>query len=701
MSRVTTMRVALLAAVLTIAAFGAATSTAFAAPATHTCDSLDPHSCLLPWPNNHFTYPTNRTATGLRLNLFPYLMPKNKDGVAFDPAELNRSDGFSPGSTLMTFVPGLDLKRSGAAKQGLGIAPITDIGRYRDRRAAIVLLDAFTRERQMIWSEVDPATGLLLIHPARNLVEGHRYIAALRDLKNAAGARIKAGKTFRIFRDRLPTKDQRLLSRRAAFERSFRKLAQAGVERTSLFLTWTFTVASTLNITERAGAIRDDAFTKLGDVELIDHVVAGKAPAYRIDRVQDFAPCAATGCEPGQDAQIARRVDGTLTAPCYLNVKGCPPGSRFRRTPSDVFQFIPRKIPFNTMAAPFTCVIPRAALAVPARATLFGHDVLGSPEEVAAPAMALSAQDHDFAYCATRETGLSDEDKPMVLRSFSDLSKLPHVADRLQQGFLNFMLLGRLMIHPDGFAKDAAFKNATGGPVLAPGSLFYEGDGQGALFGGALTALEPDYERAALDAPSMNLSTILARGTGYDAVNAALATAYPDALTRTIALNVAQPILDRGEANGYARHMTRSPLANSPLHNVLLQVAVGDHRFPQITAETLGRTAKVYARRPVFDPGRSLDRISLYGIEPAGGRNLYNSIISVWDSGPVRLGGVLGTPIAPITNVAPRDGVDPRGLIRLSPAARSEKSDFLKPGVDGQLTDECAGRPCHTAGHPY
>ena len=701
MSGVTNMRVALLAAALTVAALAAGPGTAVAATAKHTCDPLDQHSCLLPWPNNHFTFPTSRTATGLRLNLYPYLMPKNKDGVVFNPTELNRSDGFSPGSTLLTYVPGLDLKRSGAAKQGKGIAPITDIGSYKDRRAAIVLLDAFTRERQMIWSEVDPATGLLQIHPARNLVEGHRYIVALRDLKTASGALIRPSAAFRMFRDRLSTRDPRLMSRRSAFERTFRKLDQAGVKRSSLFLAWTFTVASTLNITERAGAIRDDAFAKLGDIELIDHVVAGKAPVYRIDKLQDFAPCAASGCAPGQDAQVARRVDGTLTAPCYLNIKGCPPGSHFRRTASDAFQYIPRKIAFNTMTAPFTCIIPRAALTTPARATLFGHDVLGSPEEVAAPAMALSAQDHDMAYCATREIGLSDEDVPTVIGAFSDLTKLPRVVDRLQQGFLNFMLLGRLMIHPQGFAADAAFQNAAGGPVLAPGALFYEGDGQGAWFGGALTALEPDYERAAFDAPAMNLSVMLPRSAAYPQISQALASAYPDALTRTIALNVAQNLLDRGEANGYARHMTRSPLANSPLHNVLLQAAVGDHRFPQITAETLARTAKVYARRPVFDPGRSLDRISLYGVEPAGGRNLYNSIISVWDSGPLRLGGTLGTPIAPITNIVPVEGVDPRGLIRLSPAARAEKSDFLKPGVDGQLTDECQGRPCRTAGYPY
>ena len=691
---------AALTAVLTIAALGASAGAALAA-SDHTCDPLDRHSCLLPWPNNHFTFPTNRTATGLRLNLYPYLMPKNKDGTPIDTTALNRSDGFSPGSTIMTYVPGLDLKRSGYGRQGGGIAPITDIGRYKDRRASIVLLDAFTRERQMIWSEIDPATGLLLVHPARNLVEGHRYIVALRYLKDAKGARIGPGKTFRIFRDRLKTADPLLLRRRPAFERTFTKLAKAGIQRSSLYLAWTFTVASALNITERAAGIRDDAFNTLGDEELIDHVIAGKAPEYRIDKVQDFTACDPGGCAPGQDAQVARRIDGTLTAPCYLDKPGCPVGSRFTRTPSDAFQFLPKRLPGNTMTAPFTCIVPRAAFAVPARPALFGHDVFGSPEEVASPAMATSAQDHDFAYCATRFIGMADEDRPAVVAAFAHLSRLSAVADRLQQGLLNQMLLGRLMVHPQGFAANAAFRTAAGAPLFAPGQLFYEGDGQGALLGGALSALDPDYERAAFDSPSMNLSVILPRSTAYDDLNQSLATAYPDPTERLIALNVAQILLDRGEADGYARHMTRSPLANSPLHNVLLQVSVGDHRFPQITAETLARTAHVYARRPVFDPGRSKDRISLYAVEPAGGRNLYNSIISVWDSGPLRLNGALGTPIAPIQNVAPREGVDPRGLIRATPAARAEKSDFLKPGVDGQLTDECQGRPCRTAGYPY
>ena len=37
-----------------------------------------------------------------------------------------------------------------------------------------------------------------------------------------------------------------------------------------------------------------------------------------------------------------------------------------------------------------------------------------------------------------------------------DLSNFALLADRVQQGMLNFLLLGRLMIHPQGLAADPA-----------------------------------------------------------------------------------------------------------------------------------------------------------------------------------------------------------------------------------------------------
>src|SRR6266550_7051916 len=44
------------------------------------CDPIDPHACLLPFPNDHFTQADTTTDTGLRLNLNPLSMPRNVAG---------------------------------------------------------------------------------------------------------------------------------------------------------------------------------------------------------------------------------------------------------------------------------------------------------------------------------------------------------------------------------------------------------------------------------------------------------------------------------------------------------------------------------------------------------------------------------------------------------------------------------------------
>ena len=68
-----------------------------------------------------------------------------------------------------------------------------------------------------------------------------------------------------------------------------------------------------------------------------------------------------------------------------------------------------------------------------------------------------------------------------------------------------------------------------------------------------------------------------------------------------------QLLWDRGEGNGYAHTMNSAdrPLPNTPPHNVLLRVALGDHQVANITAEVEARTigAKLYT--PTFRPGRS------------------------------------------------------------------------------------------------
>ena len=90
----------------------AATLLPGAAQAATKCDPLDKAACLLPFPNDAFTRTDHESATGRRLAFRAALMPRNDKGKPIAPAPYNAFDGFSPGSVILTKVPGLSLGRT-------------------------------------------------------------------------------------------------------------------------------------------------------------------------------------------------------------------------------------------------------------------------------------------------------------------------------------------------------------------------------------------------------------------------------------------------------------------------------------------------------------------------------------------------------------------------------------------------------------
>ncbi|MBA2631253.1 MAG: hypothetical protein H0U84_09575 [Thermoleophilaceae bacterium] len=665
------------------------------------CDFLDPASCLFPWPNDYFTVTDHSTDTRRRVNLNVDSMPRNASGLPVDPTDYNRADGFSPGQLIITKVPGLDTPE---AFRRTGAVPVTDLRKTYDRDQPVVVINTRTRERHLIWSELDanptdPKDVTLLIRPAVNFEEGTRYIVALRNLKDASGKTIPASPAFRIYRDRKPSGFAAIERRRRHFESLFRTLRKADIGRRDLFLAWDFTVASERSTAGRALKIRDDAFGQLGDRHLGDLKVQGRAPDYKVTTVTNFAPCGDDGCGPGEDAELARRVEGTFTVPCYLDETGCPSGAKFNFAAGDR---TPSQIAGNTHTARFVCNIPRAAVegagVRPGRPSLYGHGLLGSPDEVNAGNVQAMSNEHNFVFCATAWIGMANEDIPNAVSILGNFSGFPSLTDRLQQGFVGFMYLGRLMIHPDGFANNAAFQDE-GRSVIDGRRLFYDGNSQGGIFGGALTALAPDYTRAVLGVPGMNYSTLLRRSVDFDLYSLILEPAYPSLLERPLMLSMVQMLWDRSDANGYAHHMTDDPLRNTPSHKVLMHVALGDHQVAQVSAEVEARTIGAKLRTPAVDAGRSFDRQPFYGIPAISGFPFNGSAFVIWDSGPLRTdaeGNVLGNPPAPITNTPPREGEDPHGDPRSSPLARIQKSAFLR--IDGSVIDVCGARPCYAGG---
>jgi hypothetical protein len=619
------------------------------------CEFLGQARCLLPFPSDWFTVPDATTDTGRRVNLDVESMPANTNGIHIDPTDHNRADGFSPGASIIAQVPGIDLGATGAA-------PVTDIARSLDRDAPIVLVNAKTGEHHPFFAELDANATTdedraLLIRPARNLDEGGRYIVALRRLKNASGATIEASRAFQIFRDKIPTFASEVEQRRRHFERLFDDLADANVKRSDLYLAWDFTVASERSLTERVLHIRDDAFASL----------QGGVPAFTIDSVEDNV-----------DSNILRRVTGTYQVPNYLTGTGAA-GSKYNLGPDGL------PVRNGTYTAPFLCIIPRAALTRPGTAAVYGHGLLGSRSEV--NSFGYFTNMGSVTLCGTDIIGMASDDVGNVVQILQDNSKFNTLADRLQQAILNYQFLARLMKDARGFLSSPAFQVGTPArPAFQAGYVAYNGNSQGGIFGGAVTAVSTEWTRAVLGVPAMNYSTLLTRSVDYDPYSAIGDPFYPDELYRTVQLALVQMLWDRGEGNGYAHHLTDDPLPGTPAHEVLLIEAFGDHQVANIATETEARTIGAPVHSPALGPGRSTHVEPLWNIPAIPSDPYHGSALVVWD---------YGTPAPPDANLPPRPpehGEDPHGAGSREARVGFQALVFLFD--NGFFVDVCNGGPC-------
>ena len=671
------------------------------------CEMLDQQNCLLPFPSSFYTVADDSTVTGRRINISIDSTPKNKQGVPMDPAEWNRNDGFSPSQMLLAQVPGIDLVQSGAPLLG-------DLTRSQAPDSPIVVIRASTGEQHLVFTELDantedPLEQALIIRPMEQFERGERYIVALRNLQNTAGETLPAPEVFAAFRDSTLTDNPAIEQRRESMEAIFAELADAGIERQSLYLAWDFNVASVENITGRMLHIRDEAFADLGNA----------APQFTVEEIIDFGDCPPlVNCE--QNEYISRRITGTYTVPNFLDSDEGGAGSAFYYA-AEGDELPSRMNGDNTLQARFICQVPRsvaedfgAAPKAAARPSLYGHGLLGSAGEVERGTGAninIMADTYQMMFCATDWIGFSSQDVGAAIAALQDFSLIRPVFDRQQQGFLNFMYLARLLKHPQGFASDPAFQ-AGGQPVFDNSNVYYDGNSQGGILGGALMGVIQDVTRGVLGVPGMTYSTLLRRSIDFETYSlffSGSATGdegggYPSVMDQTQLLSMVQMLWDRAEASGYAYHIESNTLPNTPSHAVLLQVAYGDHQVSMWTAEAMARSIGARLRVPALEPGRHPDENPFVNLEPVPAGDYTGSVLTYWDDGPVgggaEDGGTAPPPSANLPPFEPDFGEAPHSLPRKDPNAQRQKSEFLKPEGESRFVDTCDPTlPCTTDGY--
>jgi len=720
------------------------------------CDFLDPTICLQPFPNDYYTVNAS-TPTGKRLAIGDDATPKNTGNANpehLSVTDINRADGFSPGNLIVLKVPGLDTP---AAFNNTGFVTLDHIADYKRADQPVVVIDAETGERHPIWAEldsnpttVDPSSegpgGInanpsntgpvnLIIRPAKNFLYGHRYIVAFRNLKDANNQTIESPLGFRVYRDDLPTKQSVVEDRRPHMNSILNDLSsKANIDRSSLYMAWDFTVASRESITGRALKIRDDAFARLGDTNLADRKIQGDSPDFDILAYCDASNTASASCgenypgrpSPGQfnpdnpvtspvpNSEEQRTFTGYIRdVPCYLSSPGCTPGGTFQFDSNGELVWDEN----NTVDVPFLCSIPKSIVSsgtvVPGGSGVYGHGLLGLLNQVRSRGSTREVGNkNNSVWCGANWDGFSQLDLGTIIESLGNMSNFNKAVDRMQQGFVNFMMIQRAMIHPDGFATDDALKMTHNGtdPVSNPGTPaidtsagedtrgYYMGISQGGIMGGALTALSPDVDRGVLGVPGINYSTLLRRSVDSDEYfklpGLGLYSNYPDQASRPLLLSLMQLLWDRGEGNGYAQAMTDNPLPNTPEHDVLLRVALGDHQVSNFAAEVEARTIGAVRYAPTLLPSRSWDLdyealppVTDFPTEPG------ESIMVYYDGGPPSFDGTedKGSGVPPLENVPPRPewgfGDDPHSYPRHSQDGQNHAADFLEHGT----IDACTG----------
>ena len=365
---------------------------------------------------------------------------------------------------------------------------------YKAKNAPIMVIDEKTGQRQMIYAQLDAnatsaATRNLMILPGSNWQDGHTYVVVLRDLRNAGGHLISAPAWFEKLRDgkRLPASER---SQTKRYAKIFKALKRAKVAQDkTLYAAWDFTVASTKQLTGQLLAIRNAAFSQLGDTDLGDGQVQGTAPAFT------FVPNASdTPTVAG-----VRFVTGTFQVPCYLQTCGdtatdrlqlhldgavrhadADPGQRRRRRTSNARS---RRRP-RRRTRRGSCSTDTACSAAWTRSPTRRSTGL--------------ATGYNMVICATNWWGLAAPDQNFDTQAVSNLNLFPVMLDRLQQGVLNALFLGRLMDNSQGFASDPALRAGRQAGRSNTGELYYDGNSQGGIFGGITTAVSPDIRRAVL-----------------------------------------------------------------------------------------------------------------------------------------------------------------------------------------------------------
>jgi hypothetical protein len=558
------------------------------------CDNINAIHCMLPFPSDAFLTSDNSTVTNFRVNYAADTLPSS--GTTSNPeiSGLNRFDGFSPSTQILTAFS--------AVPDLTGIANQHNIGNSLATDHRTVLLNLDTGERVTHWVEIDARADdtsgtIVFLRTVQGLDFNTQYGVAFVGLSDISGGPISPSDALQAILDGAETTSEDIENRRGGIESFIGDIEDLDYRRADIQAAWTFHTASAESILGDIVTMRTDALNRLGD---------------------DGIGCTVTSSEDGygDDETLYRRIRGTITAPQYLESQ--EPPALLVRGDDNLPQYV------EDGEIPFTMVIPQvlADLNESGPLVVFGHGFLGTGEGTS-NYLGRWAEEYKVSFVATDISGWSTSDLDTLALGMANPSYFQHQAERIEQGLINQMAMIRTF---KGICADLDEMHYNGTNLVDSSDVHYMGYSLGGIYGASITAVSPDIDRAALWVGGSGFSTFIERSTNFATFQALFAhsAAYPERNDRALLTAVMQQMWDASEPETFLNFAETGYGTDILPFSFLSIISVNDAQVPGISSDRAARTAGI----PVLD---SSSRIP-YGVDAESGP-ISGSAVVYWNGG--------------------------------------------------------------------
>jgi hypothetical protein len=531
-------------------------------PLTAPCDGMDSLRCLLPWPSSTFSRADATSPTGIRLAVDAGSLTAKDD----DPASINRSDGFSRLTPLVTGFAARLEPPSGTPQAG-PVRLVLAQPDHPEYGESVPL-------RTVVQPSVDnEGESLVMSYPLRPLEPGADYVAVVMDdLRAEGGAKLAASRPALVALDRAEPESEKEAKLRAYHAPSRAVLAKAGIDPDRVIRIWDFTTRSAADATRRLLSMQQASRAAVGAgavsvvIDLVELPVGGVISAIVEGRL--------TGLPSFVDA-------GGLS----LDADGLP-------------------IAAATREAPFRVVVPAGMGDY--RFVMFGHGMGGSFRD--------SAFDEDLAGGGVAKVGIQfhgwTEDD--VIDTFVSLLQMfkgtEHSTALLMQALADGAAVQEAMASVLGDALSAPMLGGAANPAVGrrPDTTVpvWAGGSLGGTMGLVYASADPAIHAAILNVPGAGWSHFVPGSTAYATLQALLKGGFGGDLDLAHAVAMSQGNWDDIDGGAWIEKLRDKPSA------FLLQESIGDPVLPNPGSEMVAVTADALQVGAVLEP--------ITGLESAG-----------------------------------------------------------------------------------